>query len=35
MAEPTAPDHDQRLKVQLREFFEQFLRGFYPGGAAR
>jgi hypothetical protein len=35
MAEPTAADHDQRLKVLLKEFFEQFLRYFFPDWAAR
>src|SRR5947209_2931335 len=27
---PEAPDHDQRLKVLLKEFFEQFFRCFFP-----
>jgi len=30
-----APDHDQRLKVLLKEFFEQFFRCFFPAWAAR
>src|ERR1700722_8771446 len=30
-----APDHDQRLKVLLKEFFEQFLLCFFPTLAAR
>jgi hypothetical protein len=34
MPEP-APDHDQRLKVLLKEFFEQFFRCFFPAWAAR
>src|SRR5947208_815691 len=29
------PDHDQRLKVLLKEFFEQFFRCFFPAWAAR
>jgi hypothetical protein len=29
------PDHDQRLKVLLKEFFEQFLLCFFPVWAAR
>src|SRR5262249_47837919 len=35
MAEPTPPDHDQRLKVLLKEFFRQFLLCFFPVWAAR
>ena len=35
MPEPATPDHDQRLKVLLKEFFEQFLRCFFPVWAAR
>jgi hypothetical protein len=35
MPEPSAPDHDQRLKVLLKEFFEQFLLCFFPTWAAR
>src|SRR5687767_13946125 len=35
MTEPDAPDHDQRLKVLLKEFFEQFLRCFFPDWADR
>jgi hypothetical protein len=30
MATTESPDHDQRLKVLLKEFFEQFLRCFFP-----
>jgi hypothetical protein len=29
------PDHDQRLKVLLKEFFEQFLLCFFPAWATR
>ncbi len=32
---PTPPDHDQRLKVLLKEFFEQFFRCFFPTWATR
>jgi hypothetical protein len=35
MPESTTPDHDQRFKVLLKEFFEQFLRCFFPAWAAR
>ena len=35
MSEPIAPDHDQRLKVLLKEFFEQFFVCFFPAWAAR
>jgi hypothetical protein len=36
MPTPTpAPDHDQRLKVLLKEFFEQFLLCFFPLWAER
>jgi hypothetical protein len=35
MSVPAAPDHDQRLKVLLKEFFEQFLLCFFPAWAAR
>jgi hypothetical protein len=34
MTEP-APDHDQRLKILLKEFFEQFFLCFFPAWAAR
>ena len=34
MSEP-APDHDQRLKILLKEFFEQFFLCFFPAWAAR
>jgi hypothetical protein len=30
-----SPDHDQRLKVLLKEFFEQFFRCFFPQWAER
>ena len=30
MPEAVSPDHDQRLKVLLKEFFEQFFRCFFP-----
>ena len=32
---PTPPDHDQRLKVLLKEFFAQFFLCFFPAWAAR
>lgn len=32
---PASPDHDQRLKVLLKEFFEQFFRCFFPVWAER
>jgi hypothetical protein len=35
MPEPSAPDHDQRLKVLLKEFFEQIFRCFFPVWATR
>jgi hypothetical protein len=35
MPESSAPDHDQRLKVLLKEFFEQFFRCFFPEWAER
>jgi hypothetical protein len=35
MPESTAPDHDQRLKVLLKEFFEQFFLCFFPLWAQR
>jgi hypothetical protein len=35
MAEPVGEDHDQRLKVLLKEFFEAFLRCFFPAWADR
>jgi hypothetical protein len=31
----TAQDHDQRLKVLLKEFFEAFLLCFFPTWAER
>ena len=35
MADAPAPDHDQRLKVLLKEFFEQFFGCFFPVWAKR
>ena len=35
MPQLTGPDHDQRLKVLLKEFFEAFFTGFLPTWAAR
>jgi hypothetical protein len=35
LPEPSAPDHDQRLKVLLKEFFEQFFLCFFPAWAGR
>src|SRR2546421_6693296 len=35
MPVPGTPDHDQRLKVLLKEFFEQFFRCFFPAWAER
>jgi hypothetical protein len=35
MSEAEAPDHDQRLKVLLKEFFGQFLFCFFPAWAER
>jgi hypothetical protein len=35
MPQPAAPDHDQRLKVLLKEFFEAFFTCFFPHWAAR
>jgi hypothetical protein len=35
MPPPAPPDHDQRLKVLLREFFEQFFQCFFPDWAWR
>jgi hypothetical protein len=32
---PATADHDPRLKVLLKEFFEQFLLCFFPAWAAR
>ena len=34
-ADPGGPDHDQRLKVLLKEFFEAFFLCFFPAWAAR
>jgi hypothetical protein len=33
--QPGVPDHDQRLKVLLKEFFEAFFVCFFPAWAAR
>jgi hypothetical protein len=35
MPPPAGPDHDQRLKVLLKGFFEQFFLCFFPLWAAR
>jgi hypothetical protein len=35
MAQPAGSDHDQRLKVLLKEFFEAFFLCFFPVWAAR
>jgi hypothetical protein len=35
LREPASPDHDQRLKVLLKEFFEAFFQCFFPAWAAR
>jgi hypothetical protein len=35
MPQSTGPDHDQRLKVLLKEFFEAFFVCFFPAWAAR
>jgi hypothetical protein len=35
MPEPVSADHDQRLKVLLKEFFEQFFLCFFPVWAQR
>jgi hypothetical protein len=35
MSASATPDHDQRLKVLLKEFFEQFFLCFFPVWAAR
>ena len=35
MSSSPVPDHDQRLKVLLKEFFEAFFRCFFPTWAAR
>jgi hypothetical protein len=35
MPDPETTDHDQRLKVLLKEFFEQFLRCYFPDWARR
>jgi hypothetical protein len=35
MSQPAAPDHDQRLKVLLKEFFEAFFTCFFTAWADR
>ena len=35
MPDSPSPDHDQRLKVLLKEFFEQFFQCFFPEWAER
>ncbi len=35
MPQPAGPDHDQRLKALLKEFFEAFIRCFFPHWADR
>ncbi len=35
MPQPAVPDHDQRLKVLLKEFFEAFFLAFFPHWADR
>src|SRR5262245_40488013 len=35
MSQSAGPDHDQRLKVLLKEFFEAFFLGFFPAWADR
>jgi Domain of unknown function (DUF4351) len=35
MSQPAGPDHDQRLKVLLKEFFEAFFLCFFPAWGAR
>jgi hypothetical protein len=35
MSQPAVPDHDQRLKVLLKEFFEAFFHCFFPAWAER
>jgi Domain of unknown function (DUF4351) len=35
MPQPASPDHDQRLKVLLKEFFEAFFLCFFPAWAER
>jgi hypothetical protein len=35
MSQPAGPDHDQRLKVLLKEFFAAFFSCFFPEWAAR
>jgi hypothetical protein len=35
MPQAADPDHDQRLKVLLKEVFEAFFLGFFPDWAAR
>ncbi len=35
MSQPAGPDHDQRLKVLLKEFFEAFFLCIFPVWAER
>jgi hypothetical protein len=35
ISETSTPVHDQRLKVLLKEFFEQFFQCFFPEWAER
>jgi hypothetical protein len=35
MSEVSSPDHDQRLKMRLKEFFHQFFLCFFPNWAER
>ncbi len=35
MPQPVGPDHDQRLKALLKEFFEVFFLCFFPDWAER
>ena len=35
MPQSAGPDHDQRLKVLLKEFFEAFFLCFFPAWAAQ
>ena len=35
MPQPDGPDHDQRLKVLIKEFFRAFFLAFFPDWAAR
>ena len=35
MPQADVPDHDQRLKVLIKEFFQEFFLAFFPDWAAR